>query len=278
MLGALFLSCGIVCGGICFAGEEIPVFPGSKKSYEQSLAFNNLPVSGSLYTTTRSEREVIDYYAKEMASRGWKLSLCDNCGEKKDDTSSSTMSFAKADKAALVIVSQPQANVPSRASDGLPIRSIFLAMSDRAPASLKTQGKDAHEGQPGGLPSHDLPGDDIASVPRYPGAVRLTTMNMQKGGQLISYYTHDGGDEVLEFYRQQMPPKQWSLVHEADFSDVPQAIEDMQAQLQLQGKSLVFASKQYGSCFISVARVGESSPISKALGKATLISIKYDKK
>ena len=71
-----------------------------------------------------------------------------------------------------------------------------------------------------GPPILDVTGEDIPDVPRYPGSVRTSYTRMASGGErglMISYITPASIDEVLRFYRQELPARGWLEELEMEF-------------------------------------------------------------
>lgn len=73
------------------------------------------------------------------------------------------------------------------------------------------------------LPAEDVEGEDIPGVPRYRPSVRTHYEKGVYGDALfvdVTYYTEDGLDEVVKFYRDEMPKHNWQLLKEEAVSGI----------------------------------------------------------
>lgn len=248
--------------------ENIPVFPRAEIVRQEEALANNTPVQISIYSTSVQPEEVAEFYKTRLANFGWKLEI---------DTAQqgvAIMNFMKGEKFLSIIqqsingkniISVSQRGVPKAPSEEPPCADCQQQPPDPGSAAAPVQYT------PGQIsyPKADLPGGDLQFVPRYPGAVRINSL--ERGSSMktsLAYYTSDPVDRVVDFYRQNMGTYNWNLEQSVDLKDLPGGIPP-EIDQGFTGKTLVFKSS-LGSCIISIFH--------KPKNNVTVIGVNYDAK
>ena len=60
-------------------------------------------------------------------------------------------------------------------------------------------------------PTEDVPGEDLADVPRFPDSVRTYYSGSDWAFRIIDYLTEASLDEIVDFYETQLPDHGWTL-------------------------------------------------------------------
>ena len=238
----LVISFVLFLSEIAFAGVPIPW--GAKLIQDDVVSSSGDGRKITTYETRASKQELINYYLREMPNRGYTLFMN---GEQ-------NVIFKNGDE--LVIVILP----PS--TEG---KTRFMI----AIASMGLAGN-------GGRSSCE----NIPSIPAYPGARCNQSMRMGSGkGQVVSYFSADTVDAVLNYYRSFMARSQWHLIEELNLVDsIPKAdqaggaLEDTEAAAQLLkgARSMRFTNDQGNGCVITV--------LNSLIGGGTSFSITYEEK
>lgn len=70
-----------------------------------------------------------------------------------------------------------------------------------------------HQNSPEALPEEDRPGFDLADVPRFPGSVRVKSLELDHAiadSRLAGYVTRADGSDVIAWYMNRLPSLGWS--------------------------------------------------------------------
>jgi hypothetical protein len=184
------------------------------------------------YTTQENREAVIAFYNRELDGLGWQV------GEPPEEDPQASPSYFK-DGSLLNLLLGPT-------EGGL---RVTLLLSDPQYMSVlpptdpsELEGMLEQEGQeqpsPAGEPAlpEDLTGFGLpAGVPVYPGAMQLQAM----GEMGVSFITPDSGDQVRQFYQEQLARSGWAMQEGMDaYPGVPVVWE--------QGNSLLMMNVQEG--------------------------------
>lgn len=179
------------------AVDEPPVYPALVKASDESFVVNGIRMK-TLYLKGENIviPEVVDYYKKVMAQRGWVTK-----GEQILPDNSVELNFNSQDMRMFSLSFIPGENV------GRP-NYVLVRMS------YSLEGTDKWSRLEPGVSNADMPGEDIPWLKRYPESIRMNSLNDENGLIQISYMITDYTclECVLDFYRQQLGSKGWELI------------------------------------------------------------------
>ena len=204
------------------------------------------------YETKASKQELINYYLKEMPSRGYSLFMN---GER-------NLVFRKAEELVIVAI-PPSPGGKTNFMVSTALMKIGSGMTDLYNAKASCE--------------------PIPSVPVYPGAGCMASTRLKSGGsRSAAYSVEDSSGVVLDFYRAQMPRYGWQLTKEFDLKDVmlkaaqgqQQAAMSMEQQAAIgdflgNALGMLFTNQRGSGCTLYVV----NNPASKG---ASIIRIIYD--
>ncbi len=263
--------------------ENIPVFPQAQKVKQEEMTIDGNPAQSSIYTTQSPPEEVVEFYKTKLGNFGWELK------SDRDQRGVKLLIFYKKDKMLNLIVQSmlgknyitlTQSQLPETTPGGTTpcpaCEKKKQELIEKLKLSEGTKLEDVDINQIKGAfpqesvaPEEDTPGRDLQLVPRYPGAVRASAMERDNGKKMnLSYYTQHSIDDVVNFYRQNMPNYYWKSVDELDFQNLPAGMND-KVGVDIAGQSLVFKSPS-ASCIISITEEPQT--------KGTVIGIAYNEK
>jgi hypothetical protein len=222
----------------------VPVPWGAKLIQNDDLSSGGDERKITTYETGTSKQELLNYYLRVMPNQGYTLFMH---GEQ-------CLVFQKGDE--LIIVILP----PS-----IEGKTRFTITS----ASMGAAGR-------GGETSCE----NIPSIPAYPGARCNRSLRLGSGkGQIVSYFSTDTVDTVLNYYRSFMMRSQWRLIEEsspaenilkATQAEVKPESTEMAMQIFKGARSMKFANDRDNGCVIMV--------MNSAFGGGAAISITYEEK
>lgn len=186
MKKTVFLLLIFLCiKGLAF-GYTLPVPPDTAKEDEQKVSLNNIPYTTERYVSRLSAQELTSFYKENLPRQGFALTA-------EDEKANVLYFFNAALKENLAI-----------AIDDSQAKEVIMDVSS-------WQGDLP---QPEGAPTQEpflvkeVPGGDLAGVPRYPGSIRISALS-SSGMKNASYTTADEKEKVLRFYESQMPAAGW---------------------------------------------------------------------
>ena len=242
--------------------ENIPALPQVKKLQQEEFLINNSPARSAIYLTEVSVEAIVEFYKTKLINFGWKLE-----SEVKNEKARVLLFSKREDYASIMINDFQGKNCITIAQSKIPKEKDNPEEESSCPEC-----KDELKKSFGGMHPSDAPGRDLPLIPRYPEAIRVSSLERENGRKAyLSYYTRSSLEDVLSFYRQNMGNESWELEKEIDFQDLPSELSEVQKLANLKGKSLIFKGPR-GECIVSVfehPQEGESSRI---------IGIKYSAK
>jgi hypothetical protein len=202
----------------------IPAFPGASDVENRSAYLS--------YTTQESREAVIDFYNRELDGLGWQV------GEPPEEDPQAPPSYFKDGSLLNLLLGPIEGGLRVTLLLSDPQYMTILPPSD--PSELEGMLEQEGQEQPGpaGEPAlpEDLTGFGLpAGVPVYPGAIQLQPM----GEMGVSFITPDSGDQVRQFYQEQLARAGWEMQEGMGaYPGVPVVWE--------QGKSLLMMNIQEG--------------------------------
>lgn len=242
--------------------ENVPALPQAKKLRQEELLINNSPAQSVIYFTDVSVEEIVEFYKTKLINFGWKLE------SEVENGKTRALLFSKREDYANIMISDFQGkNYITIAQSKIPKESDN---PEEEPVCLEC--KDELKKSFAWMHPSDIPGRDLPLIPRYPEAIRVSSVESENGRKAdLSYYTRGSLEDVLSFYRQNMSNESWELEKEIDFQKLPPGLSDALKLVDLKGKSLIFKGP-IGKCIISVLENPQE-------GKDSLIiGIKYNAK
>lgn len=186
----------------------IPAYPGGKKMLERDFKQNGINIKRVQYQSTDSAEKIIDFYTAEFTKRGWVVFV-------KNPGVAPSVIFRYIDGSTLTV------NCVDVFKRG--INDIVITYS--GPLSQETVDAMAK--------GTDMPGKELISVPRYPGAKRRSYSESGKYTQ-ISYEVEGAQlDQVVYFYRNDMVARGWELKDEKTTTPASQFSSDKYSSLPL---------------------------------------------
>lgn len=268
LMRGIIIFCGVacVCGQLfSFPWNDIPVYPGSQKIKDFDLVVNNEPINSTLYRSSDSNVDIINFYREALVKGGWTPVYSDNAQYPH------ALTLQK--KGHYLVISVQDSQFSTQIEERIILVSLSTQNFDASSCLVKGASKGAP--RESAVPTTDTPGEDIATVPRYPETVRVNTVKMSRG-TTVTYFSRDGLDEIATYYRDIMPSQNWSLVKEFDLSNLPQEVEEslggLRDNVNVSGRSLIFKNRS-SLCFIALTK----SPEEVVDAAGTLIAIKYEK-
>jgi len=170
--------------------DDMPVYPGLELKSEKDLdnnAWGEHRARAAYQTEPVPRKEALriaDFYLREMAARGWRLTNDDWVELRR------RLTFRQAGAEAEIYVQAlgRLENAESRSPARIPVQ-IEL----RRP-----------------MPDRERAGRDIPDVPRYPGSVRY--MTLEKGiSHMVRYKAAGSREAVMRYYTRTLPGKGWKL-------------------------------------------------------------------
>ncbi len=122
------------------------------------------------------------------------------------DTNQASLIYNKDDLGVIILIT-----VKSNKAEVMVMKYLISAMA----SSMK--GKLSLKDMSDNLPKKDASGQDISAVPRPPASVRILSRN-NGSGPTVTYTVSLGIEEVVGFYKKEMPGREWELVSETPLS------------------------------------------------------------
>jgi len=239
----IFLFLASLCEAAIW--ENIPALPQAQKVKQEEASVNSKQVQTTIYITLSTPQEAVEFYKTRLINFGWKLE--------------SKLSIQGIE---ILIYSKEGKFLNIKSQNILGKNYITVAQSVNPKESV-AQAFSCPECEN----KQDSAGKDLRFVPRYPGAIRVNSIERDNGKKaLLTYSTKDSVDKVLNFYSQNMGNYYWKLENTVDFQNLPQGVSD-KLEMSIQGETLVFKSPS-ASCIISVTKEPQN--------KTTVIGVTYN--
>lgn len=217
--------------------ENIPIIPGGTIKTRQELSLNTAPTENIIYSTDKSVEEIVDFYKTGLDNFGWDLVQAND--------SQKMLRFSKKEKFLSISINElKNGNNLVLINQGLSGKNVYTGGAGCA--QIKKSGK----------MGTDIAGKDLDSVPRYYGAVRVSSIvrDYPKKRVNLIYTAQANVDEVADFYRQNMPYHNWQLSKEDNFSELPEKVTSMvEGVVSPESKSLLFKG-YYSDCLITIIK------------------------
>jgi hypothetical protein len=223
---------------------------------EDEMLMNNQKIKTMRYRSRLSVQEIRNFYSRFLQGLGWEED-CPEC--RQQPGIHSQLSFIRGDnKVAIFIIPNPPFSKKGESE-------LVVAMS-----KIKSKIEVEQEARDAGF--KDFQGSDLDFVPRYPQTQRVFSIESDSSRKItLIYHTNDGLDEILSFYRQNMPAHNWELVNRIDFQDLPPGLEKIQSEANLKGGGALMFNGPLGECVITVSEHPEENDLN-------IIGINYDAK
>ena len=180
--------------------SDVPVYPALRKTEEQAVTLNETEMTIMRFEGNDvSVPDIIDYYKKVLAQKGWAT-----VGERVVWNNSVVIQFSHKEKRGMMSFMVMPAEIFGRPANSVMVEVLYVPQrgdnSQKAEALLSAQ---------------DIPGVDIPGVPRYPGSMRLRSMQTGAGMMSADYKIADTScvECVADFYKQEMTKGGWSFIH-----------------------------------------------------------------
>lgn len=244
--------------------ESLPVFSGSERIKQEEVLANNTKAQIAVYSAQASLGEIGEFYKEKLNQYGWQLN------SETTQQGVTAMLFAKKDKVVNVMLQ----SVSGR--NFITVTQSHLSGSDVAEDAdcpdcqqKESAAQGAQDEQPSLFPKEDVPGFDLKTVPRYPGALRINSIERDSGRRAsLSYYINDSVEKVLDYYKTNMGIYNWTLDKGINFQGLPAGAPGGE-KASMSAQTLVFKNAQ-GSCIISIFHDTQNN--------GTVISINYNEK
>lgn len=232
--------------------EEIPAYPGSeilKEDVNAKKVNDTYCTKESFCSSESSVRRIVDFYKKELPSKGWKLT------NQEDDREAKTtkLFFSRAKHYFLVVTVYSEEDLSL-----IYVRQLQGDVEEVKPQPC-TALEDSGQGSKGVMASEDNQGRDLDSVPRYPGSIR--DMFVEELGAkekiTLTYKVIADIEDVADFYRQNMLRYNWQLASEHNLGEEIQNY-DLKNTGNFENINLVFKGAS-GNCVISIMSIPNKS-------------------
>jgi len=194
-----------------FASGEIPLPRGAILVKEHDLGSKMQQVKLNVYKISASAEEIKNFFFKEMKIAGWQ-------GEKQKD---GALMFQSSQDIVLVVAAPPR-------KPGSPTMFSITRSSKITEEQLAASKKDKP--------------DTLSFMPIYPKSKQLLLMDLPSNGVSASYSTSDSIQNVMFFYKAQMPNYQWFLAGDTPVSE--KALDCPSCKSDQILKDKVFAGKE----------------------------------
>ncbi|MFB0500533.1 MAG: hypothetical protein ACETWO_04600 [Candidatus Hadarchaeaceae archaeon] len=173
---------------------DIPLYPGSTCFGWQRIEAENLIAVN--FKSAASPEEITSFYKDEMPKHGWtfveaRYSVGENLIGEDYTVGGLTLLFEKADKGTTI-------NIGSYANSS----TIVIAYGPKEFTLSSIT-----------LPE-DVPGEDFSDVPRCPKSARFS-WEVNEEITRVSYMSTMGLEEIISFYKTEMPKHGWTFVSES---------------------------------------------------------------
>lgn len=179
---AAFLCAFLLIASLA-SGYTLPVPPNTVKEDEIEANINNIPYTTQVYLSELPLGEVVSFYKENLPKQGFSLS-----GENENTQALVFSHPVLKDNLAIVVENTPENKILIRISNW---HGELVKEEAAKPDFTK-----------------DVPGSDVPGVPRYPSAVRISSVSY---GEMknASYTSQDEKEKILSFYKAQMPAYGW---------------------------------------------------------------------
>ncbi len=234
---AIFLSLAAILLSVNFAlALTLPLPPNSKVVREETAVAGGQDKKVTFCESQSSEEKVSAFYQKELEKKGYSI-----------------------------FMQQPNMKIYTKGDDLF----MLLVSSDKEKTTfILTEAKTGQAAAADMLQSCE----DIASVPVYPGSRCMGSVRLKSSGALsVRYSAPDDAEDVLGFYRAQMPLNGWKLKQETDMGKLLAKSGAAGMGAGLQGATLLlFKGPKNETCTITL--------MPTPMGRGALISIMYEEK
>jgi hypothetical protein len=193
----------------------IPSYPGSKKISEKKISNGGMEVTMIQYESSDPASRIIDFYINKLTAKSrWFLNH-------KDDKNG-VIYLTGQDRSQLQINCADSFN--RGINDIIIIHSTPITQEIVQALTMNT----------------DFPGEDIASIPRYPGSVRKVYTKMDNYINVVYESNQPCFDCVLRFYQAELIAQGWQQVKEVktnlgkalQIKDPPAELKDYLSELE----------------------------------------------
>ena len=245
-LGVLFL----LTTNKLLAWEEVALPSQTTVVKEDELLLNGQTRKYLHCRNSLSDAEIKDFFSRFLPAAGWQVD-CTECSKRKGDIS---LSFTKGSNKLDIIF--PDIHPERGKNDFLAVITDIKNEAESDESAVKEW--------------EDYPGEDIASLPRYPKSQRVVSIERASDKKInLGYQTKDSIGQVLDFYGSRLDEYGWRLVKKVDFEDINKQLDSfMESQKglkKLEGGALVIENSQ-ARCIITVSEHPREDTDSRIIG------------
>jgi len=266
ILALLCLSSFLACA---FADwqEPFPLPSAAEELSREQMQLMGGDFTITIYATELSFKEITKFYQEKLLQNGWEdISKDEKLKQLANAGLFSKSLFFKNNDEVITIQNLPNPQAP---------RETRFSLARGRPRFLRS---DLGEEEP--EPEHR----ELKDIPVYPGATMEPFSSIRTQGRIqVGYTTSDNIEQVIQFYREELPVYGWEIeeelpVMEYDSQDLTQCAEckKMPASLQSELKDSAMRmqglriSKDSRACIIGISEFSSSGAAPE-----TLISINY---
>lgn len=219
----VFLSVLLIMATICATCDamdnglwNLPQIPNSQLVWkDKPLNINGIAASSTLVRYAGPREEIMEFYKDALISQGWGLQA--------SYLEANTEVFTKGNRFFYVYAIP---NVQDLPCDTYLISSPadILICNDLGNYFLKEELAD------------DMPGRDLADIPRYPGSKRRVNIDTPMKGEMAMYEVEAEPKTIAQFYRQNLKANGWQ---EQNFL-APAVVEKLVTELKQEMAILIF--------------------------------------
>ena len=230
------------------AWEKVPLPNQTIQLKEEEMLINAQKINTIHCRSSLSQAEIKDFYLRFLPGLGW-VEGCLECRENKEDP---RLIFSRQNDKIIIFTFPPPLEKDKT--------DILITMSKAGETLSQEPEKDK-----------DYPGEDPTFIPRYPASQRVSAVERDSGKKImLAYTTRDNLNDVLDFYQENMAKYDWETVMDTDFRDLPPQLSELQKQVKLEGRALVFKGAN-GECTITVTKHPQEEGL-------TIIGVHYNAK
>ena len=245
--------------------KELPVFPQARLIKQGEIIQNNQPGQMSIYSVQAKRREIIEFYKQELVRFGWKLEQ--ELAPKEMNVLLFSLEGQQVSIMLQKVLSEMCISVLQTKNDALSdenncpecqekLKALAKESGTLSPQEYQAKAQEIYQEMAAkkkdALLKNDSPGEDLEFVPRYPKAIRVSSVKMDDGKKVtLAYLSQDTEDKIADFYLQFMGAEGWSLDRTVDFQNMPEDFLKAFKSAPPQGKSLIFKGP-LGRCMIII--------------------------
>ncbi len=215
------------------AKNELLIYPRIIEGsiHRKASSVNNIPVEVTFFSTRDSAQEVIRFYRESLVAQGWEVLY--------------PLSPEEMEAKGLKIPQAPQPRLENIQFLVLQKKdwNYWVAVRKEGEKNIVTTRQVRGEIEYG-TRIKDASGEEPASIPRYPGAIRRVCIQnpaMSNNGLMLYYESQASPTAIVTFYKRELKNKGWKSVSLPQGKNAPACI-------------IVFQNKRGESCMLSISQ------------------------